>query len=529
MGDRFRTGRHAGALVPLFSIPSSTSWGIGEIPDIPKFARWLADAGLDFMQLLPVNEMADGQNSPYSALTAMAIDPVFIAINQLAEFVEDGGEAALSADERAQLASARAAATVDYAAVRTLKTRVLRDAFARFEERDWTGGSARAQAFADFTERSSWWLDDYATFRALRAENHGRYWIEWEPGVRLRDPGALDAARTRLERPILYYMWLQWIAWDQWDRARRDCGDIGLFGDFPFVVSGDSADVWARQHEFRVDASVGVPPDAFSETGQDWGLPVYRWDVIAAGGDEWIRHRARRCADMFDGFRIDHLVGFYRTYFRERDGRAFFVPPDEPSQLAQGERIMSRFAETGARLIAEDLGTVPDFVRESLARLRVPGMKVLRWERRWNDEGQPFRDPAEYPRVSVATTGTHDTETLAEWWDAGDSRERRCAWDIPALRHADVSVDEPFSPKVRDALLAALFSSASDLVLVPIQDVFGWRDRVNTPALVSDVNWSWRLPWLLDDMIQRPEARERAAFMRSLVQRHARASLIPDH
>ena len=516
----FFAGRHAGALVPLFSIPSATSWGIGEILDLPKLARWLETAGLGFVQLLPVNEMSEGQNSPYSALSAMAIDPVFLTMNQLPEFVEAGGERSLTDDDREQLAAARAASSVDYNRVRGLKNRALRNAFSRFADRDLDGGSARADAFATYADTCRSWLDDYALFRALHDAHQARYWLEWEPPLAHRDPSALEAARDRLDRDILYYKWLQWVAWEQWQRARRECGAIGVFGDFPFVVSGHSADVWARQHEFRLDASAGVPPDAFSETGQDWGLPVYRWDVVQQSGDAWIRQRAERCAAMFDGFRIDHLVGFYRTYFRERDGRAAFTPPDEGAQLAQGERVLGRFAATGARLIAEDLGTVPDFVRASMARLGLPGMKVMRWEREWSADGQPFRDPADYPRASVATTGTHDTETNAEWWDSGDTHERRCADDIAALREAGISPDEPFSPGVRDGLLAAIFSAASDLVLVPMQDIFGWRDRVNVPAVVSNSNWSWRLPWTLEEMMQRPEAQERATFVRSLVQRH---------
>jgi 4-alpha-glucanotransferase len=519
---RFATGRHAGLLVPLFSIPSRRSWGIGEIADLPAFARWLDASGLDCVQLLPVNEMADGQNSPYSALSAMAIDPVFIALEEVPEFAEAGGEAALSDEEKRLLEEARGAPSVDYGAVRTLKFRALRDAFALFDTREWRAGSERAAAFSRFLDAERWWVDDYTLFRALHAERDGRAWTEWENGVRERDPVAVEETRTRLARDIRYYAWVQWTANEQWRRARRECGAVGIFGDFPFAVSGDSADVWSRQHEFRVDASVGVPPDAFSETGQDWGLPAYRWDVIEAGGDEWLRQRARRCADLYDGFRIDHLVGFYRTFMRERDGRAHFVPPDEPSQLAQGERVMAHLAEPGARLLAEDLGTVPDFVRASLARLGLPGLKVLRWEREWNVDGQPFRDPACYPALSVAASGTHDTEPNAEWWDAADSRERRCADDIPALRAAGCSPDEPFSPKIRDALLEALFGAGSDLLLLPVQDVFGWRDRINTPALVNDVNWTFRLPWPIEDLLTRPEALERSAFLHALARAHAR-------
>jgi 4-alpha-glucanotransferase len=474
------------------------------------------------VQILPVNEMAEGQNSPYSALTAMAIDPIFIAVQDLEEFRWMGGEPSLAADERERLDAARRSPSIDYANVRPLKLRVLREAFDRFLQRDWRGGSARGAAFHAFAERERWWVDDYALFRALHDAHGKRAWLDWLPALARREPAALDEARRRLGSAILYYMWVQWVADEQWQQARRSCAPVGIFGDFPFVVGTDSADVWARQHEFRIDVSVGVPPDAFSDTGQDWGLPAYRWDVVAAGGDEWIRQRAVRCAELFDGFRIDHLVGFYRTYMRERDGSARFEPPDQRAQLAQGERVMARFAESGARLIAEDLGTVPDFVRQSLARLRLPGMKVLRWERHWKSDGQPFRDPANYPADSVATSGTHDTETVADWWDAADADERRRVCDIPALCEAACSPDEPFSPRLRDAMLSALYSSGSDLLILPVQDIFGWRERVNTPALVSDSNWTWRLPFQLDAIDGLPEARERAAFLRGLAEKHGR-------
>src|SRR5262245_8162774 len=149
-GGRFANGRHAGAIVPLFSIPSRRSWGIGEIPDLPRFARWLTAAGLDIVQLLPVNEMADGQSSPYSALSAMAIDPIYIAIGDVEEFLEAGGEASLADDQRAQLERARNAAAVDYRTVRALKSAVLRAAFERFDCHQWATGSDRAAEFREF-------------------------------------------------------------------------------------------------------------------------------------------------------------------------------------------------------------------------------------------------------------------------------------------------------------------------------------------------------------------------------------------
>ena len=511
-------GRRAGALVPLFSMPSRESWGIGEIADLPILARWLHDAALSVVQLLPVNEMGDNQTSPYSALSAMAIDPIYIALRDVPEFYDWGGEAKLTDEELDHLTAARASTTVDYPTVRALKQRALRGSFDAFFEREWQPGSARAQGLRAYMEREGWWLDDYALFRALHAENRGRYWIEWPAGIRDRRPEALAQARVRREREILYYTWLQMVADEQWEHARNECEDLGvaILGDFPFMVGGDSADVWSRQQEFRLDASVGVPPDAFSETGQDWGLPVYRWEVLESNGYEWLRMRARRCAELFDGFRVDHLVGFYRTYVRENDDRTALVPPDEPAQLAQGERLMPLLRESGAAIIAEDLGVVPDFVRESLASMQIPGMKVMRWERDWESEEKPFKDPSSYPEVSVAISGTHDTETLREWWEKAEELERCRAVELPPLAEAAVLPDETYSDRLRDALLTSLYGAGSDLLLMPLQDIFGWCERINTPAVVSKENWSWRLPWPVDMMRDESDAMERAEFLERL-------------
>ncbi len=409
-----------------------------------------------------------------------------------------------------------------YEHVRAAKREALDLAFGRFVADEWRHRTWRAASLAAFVARERWWLDDYTLYRALHAQHAGCHWLEWHPSLRDRRPAALAEARARFENEILYYAWLQWIADDQWRRAHREAG-VAILGDFPFMVSGDSADVWARQDEFRVDASVGVPPDAFSETGQDWGLPVYRWEAHAASDFEWLRRRARRCAELFDGFRVDHLVGFYRTFVRERGGATYFVPPEESEQLAQGERILGILRASGAAIVAEDLGTVPDFVRGSLTHLGVPGLKVMRWERDWQVEGQPFRDPGAYPAASVAISGTHDTETMAEWWDNADRTERACVAVLTRLRERGVTAADRFSPRLRDALIECLYHSGSNLLLLPVQDIFGWRDRINTPAVVNDDNWSWRLPWLVDAMQQQPEAIERARFLADLARASGRA------
>jgi 4-alpha-glucanotransferase len=331
-----------------------------------------------------------------------------------------------------------------------------------------------------------------------------------------------------LARDILFHQYLQWLADLQWQAARTAasaCG-VSLFGDLPFMVDGDSADVWARQAHFNLDVTVGAPPDAFSADGQDWGMPACRWDVMAADGFGWLRDRARRSADLYDGYRIDHLVGFYRTYARPRHGGApFFTPSTEHEQVSLGEQVLRVFGESGVAIVAEDLGTVPDYVRASLARLDVPGFRVLRWERHWHVKGQPYRDPSEYPAVSVATSGTHDTEPLVTWWERASDDERQAVSDLPTIRQltgGDGLVGRPYIPTVRDALLEALFVSGSCLVMNVMQDVFGWADRINEPSTVNEINWTFRLPWPSDRLGDVPEAGERQAKLREWSEKYSR-------
>jgi len=507
-------GRSAGLVVPLFSLHSSRSAGIGEIGDLAPLGAWMRRAGLQALQLLPVGTLPDGETSPYSALSAMAIDPVYVSLSDVADFQALGGEVRLPLADQIALRSTRTASLVQYAAVRQAKQSALRLAFSLFWDVDWVRTTARAGAFAAFVSWEDWWLEDYAVYSALRERYGDRPWTEWPAPLRGRNPAALEAARRELEQEVLFHQYVQWIADAQWEGAREQLGEIRLFGDFPFMVSTDSADVWANQQVFRFDRTAGTPPDAFSATGQDWGLPVYRWDVMAEQDNRWLRQRARRMARLYDGYRVDHLVGFFRTYSRLL-GQIVgaFDPDDEAEQRRQGERILQLFIATGAQVTAEDLGLIPDFVRASLARLQVPGYKVLRWERDWQRPGQPWVAPTTFPAVSVATTSVHDIEPLALWWNMIDDRERAMmlgALGLPRLPAAD------FRPTIRDRLLDQAYRAGSDLLLLPIQDVFGWPDRVNTPATVGDQNWTWKLPMSVEALSTDPEALERADALHKL-------------
>jgi 4-alpha-glucanotransferase len=493
--------RRAGVLLPLFSLRSPRDWGVGDLGDLEPFCRWLASAGHGVLQLLPIAEMGPYETSPYGALTAFALDPLYLDLDAVEDFAAAGGVGALSPGARLALDAARGAPGIAYAHVRHAKNEALAAGFAHYEATEAATGSAREAAFAAFVEAERWWLESYMLFRAL-ADLHGHQpWTTWEPAARAADQAALDALRPTLARACRYHAWVQWLLADQWTAARRAAAAAGvrLHGDMPFMVSHQSADVWARQREFRLDATIGAPPDAFSQDGQDWGLPVMRWEVMAENGYAWWRGRCRRAAALLDGIRLDHVIGYYRVYERPFDGTPVFHPADEGAQIVLGERLLAVGREAGEslELIGEDLGSVPDFVRQSLRRLQVPGFRVLRWEHDWGT----FRDPRCYPELSVATTGTHDTSSLATWWEDELEPDTRAALAAVPVFAALREHGDRLTPAVQEVLLRGLYAAASQLVVVPFMDTYGGRERINVPSTVADSNWTYRMPWTVDELL----------------------------
>lgn len=500
--------RHAAVLVPLFSLRTPSGWGVGEIPDLARFAGWARAAGFARVQLLPVCEVCAGDTSPYATASAFALEPAYLALDDCEDVAAAGGRAGLPPEDRAALDELVAAPRVAWARVRALKARALRRAFAAFVEKEWRTQSRRAQELARFRAEHAAWAIDHGLFSALHGR-HAQPWWEWPAEIAARVPGALAAARVELAGEALYAAFVQWQLDAQWRAARGAARALGVdfMGDLPFQVAGDSADAWARPREFRRDLRAGTPPDAFSADGQDWGLPVYDWDVIGRTAHAWMRARAARAASLFGGFRVDHVIGLYRSYYRRADGGgAGFLPADEAAQLENGEALMRIFVAAG-EVAAEDLGTVPDYLRRSLARLGLPGYKVLRWEK----DGGEFRDPGAWPVRSVATTGNHDVETLADWYDGLPAEERAALLRLPGLEALRASGDAAgrFSDAARDELLHLIYAAPSAQASIPLQDALGTRERVNVPGTVADTNWTWRMARTVDDLLADRAAIER--------------------
>jgi len=333
----------------------------------------------------------------------------------------------------------------------------------------------------------------------------------------------IHRARETLATPILEHNYLQWIAHLQWAQARAACIAVGvqLMGDLPFIVCGESADVWSRSWQFRRDVSLGAPPDAFSPDGQDWGLPAYDWRAMEEDDLKWLRARTRHAAQMYDRFRLDHVVGYFRMFIRKAGERGYFDPDGDSAQRAHGERVLRAIIDEaaraggghggGAQVIAEDLGVIPPFVRETLRDLAAPGYKVLPWEKDDGPNGGTFRDPGTFSPTSVATWSTHDTAPLTAWWDEFTGVEKEQLEALAGIGKGASEDDRVF------ALLGLLFRSGSSLTLTLAQELLGERARINTPGTVGEANWTYRLPKPIEDLEGDERVKARLERIRVLV------------
>jgi 4-alpha-glucanotransferase len=516
MNQRPKIARIAGVMMPLFSMRTRTDAGIGDIAALRTMVDLAAAMGHRGILLLPVDETTPGEASPYSALSLFAIDPIYIGLEGLTGVTPDAVAGVRRALEHV--------APSERVTIRAARLELL-EAAARY----FTAHGDERAAVDDFAARNRGWLDDYALFRALKDRFNFAAWEQWPDELRRREPGAIDRARAELAGPIGKYVYWQFLAHRQWAevRAYTRVRHVLLGGDLAFSPGRDSAEVWTNQELFDLERTVGAPPDGFNPHGQHWGLPAPRWERIRAGGFALLRQRTRYARELYDFIRVDHVVGLYRTFSfglaPKTDGS--FWPAAKPEQRAQGEAALGAILDEAGQMIvvAEDLGLIPPFVRVSLSALGVAGYKVMRWEKvHEGTSAEALLSPADYPELSLATTGTHDTDTLAEWWEEAPADERARVLRVLALAPSAEGGAEVAFDKVRDAMLAALYAAPSRLVIIPIQDLFGWRERINLPGTVGPDNWSWRLPLAIEDMTNDPTLAARLAQLRAMIMRTGR-------
>ncbi len=467
--------RASGILLHPSSLPSRG--GIGDFgPAAYDFLDFLFASRQSLWQILPLGPIGYG-NSPYSSISAFAGNPLLVSLERLAAagWIDPGRLAVLP----------ETASAVDYDHVRATKLPLLREAARNFLAN--VSGHARSR-YDRFCADNSWWLDDYALFVNLRDHFKMQLWNEWPEGLCRREPGAMDKARRDFADETAVSKVIQFAFWEQWralHHAARERG-IRIIGDVAIFVSFDSADVWTHPELFkltgRLDPEVvaGVPPDAFSATGQRWGNPVYRWDVLKQRGYDWWIRRMQWALETCDLVRLDHFRGF-EAYWE--------IPASEPTAV-NGSWVRGpnfeffealRHALGGFPFIAEDLGMITPEVHDLRLRMNVPGMKVLQFG--FGNPGAHIYLPHRCEPNSVMYTGTHDNDTTLGWFNCIQGDERR---------FADTYVgDDPMGKHW--AFIRAAMTSPSRLSIIPLQDVLGLASdcRMNIPSQ-SNGNWCWR-------------------------------------
>jgi 4-alpha-glucanotransferase len=488
--------RSSGILMHVSSLPSTH--GIGDLgPAAYRFVDFLASCRQSWWQMLPVSPVGR-ENSPYDSPSAFAGNPMFISLEKLAArrlLTQNDISAPGNLPKR----------KVDYSRVTQYKLPRLIKAFDNFERQKSSGDYLR---FEEYCTANGAWLVNHGIFSALKQLNGGAPWTEWDEEIRTRRPSALTKVKRQLRMQIRYHMFLQYEFSRQWTELRRYCAkkQVGLIGDIPFYVAHDSADVWANKEIFRLDRHgrpthvAGVPPDYFSETGQLWGNPLYRWNVLRRRGYYWWIDRLRVTFSRFDVSRLDHFTGFQRYWevpanaHTSRRGRWVKGPRDHFFETA--------FRRLGHReVIAEDLGVVTSDVKQLRDRLGLPGIRVLQFAF-GNDPDAMSHRPHHYPRDCIVYTGTHDNDTTLGWYtDRGSAASTRSRLDIEkelgyALRYLNSNGEQISWDMIRLAMM-----SVASVAITPVQDILGLGSeaRMNIPGKAKG-NWEWRLT---DDALSR--------------------------
>lgn len=465
--------RRAGILMHISSLPSP--YGIGTLgAEAYKFVDFLKRAGQSWWQVLPVCPTSYG-DSPYQSNSAFAGNPYFIDLDILCE------EGLLAKSEIENYFFGDNPLAIDYKRLFDFRFPALRKAFARFE---------RTDEYYRFVEENRFWLADYALFMAIKEHNHFQCWLHWDEDIRFCRPEAVEHYRSMLSRSVDFYMFVQYEFYKQWGALKKYANDngIGIIGDMPIYVALDSAEVWKNPEFFELDENklpkrvAGCPPDAFSETGQLWGNPLYNWEFMRARGYDWWIKRIRMSFKLYDKVRIDHFRGFESYYAIPYEREDAMVGSWEKGPGMELFEAVKR--ELGdVDIIAEDLGYLTEDVHRLLADSGYPGMKVLQFA--FNPYEDNFYLPHNYKPNCVAYTGTHDNDTMTGWYTQTSGDERKFVNDyLGVKRKVDVAY----------AAIRVLMASVAELVVIPMQDYLGQGSeaRMNVPSTVGG-NWLYRI------------------------------------
>lgn len=469
--------RRNGMLLPIASLPSP--YGIGGFSkEAYEFIDLLEETGQKLWQILPLGPTSYG-DSPYQSFSTFAGNPYFIDLDTLAEkgwLTKEACEASDYGDNESY---------IDYGRIYNSRFVLLKQAFLNSDV-------LSDEKFTEFCKANQHWLPDYALYMALKNQNDGKSWIEWEEEIRLRKPEAVEYYKKELEEECNFYEFLQYEFHEQWTKVKEYAHEKGIqiVGDVPIYVAFDSADTWANPELFQLDEKnlplgvAGCPPDAFSATGQLWGNPLYNWAYHKKTGYDWWLKRIAYCFDLYDIVRIDHFRGFDEYYsIPYGDETAVNGHWEKGPGMDLFDTVKEKLGELD--IIAEDLGFLTESVFQLLKDSGYPGMKVLQFAFDPSEDSDYLT--YKYQRNCVVYTGTHDNDTTAGWFEKLSDGDREVA-----LRY----MNSFYTPKEEQHwdLIALAMRSTADTCIIPVQDFLGLGSeaRINMPSTLGD-NWKWRM------------------------------------
>ena len=464
-------------LLPIASLPSP--YGIGGFSkEAYEFIDLLEETGQKLWQILPLGPTSYG-DSPYQSFSTFAGNPYFIDLDTLAEkgwLTKEACEASDYGDNESY---------IDYGRIYNSRFVLLKQAFLNSD-------ILSDEKFTEFCKANQHWLPDYALYMALKNQNDGKSWIEWEEEIRLRKPEAVEYYKKELEEECNFYEFLQYEFHEQWTKVKEYAHEKGIqiVGDVPIYVAFDSADTWANPELFQLDEKnlplgvAGCPPDAFSATGQLWGNPLYNWAYHKKTGYDWWLKRIAYCFDLYDIVRIDHFRGFDEYYsIPYGDETAVNGHWEKGPGMDLFNTVKEKLGELD--IIAEDLGFLTESVFQLLKDSGYPGMKVLQFAFDPSEDSDYLT--YKYQRNCVVYTGTHDNDTTAGWFEKLSDGDKEVA-----LRY----MNSFYTPKEEQHwdLIALAMRSTADTCIIPVQDFLGLGSeaRINMPSTLGD-NWKWRM------------------------------------
>ncbi|WP_348664003.1 4-alpha-glucanotransferase [Chlamydia vaughanii] len=485
-----------GIAVPLFSLHTQNSCGIGEYLDLIPMISWCQKHGFQIIQILPINDSGE-DSSPYNSISSVALNPLYLSLSQL-PYAKAIPYANAKIRTMQQLCKQP---YVHYPQVKAAKWEFLRDYYQYAVQ----AGALKDEDFQIFCEKEQYWLRPYTVFRSIKHHLKGAPVNNWPKAY--TDIKNFPDFEKQFKDENSFFAYVQFLCFQQMSQVKAfaDNHRVFLKGDLPILISKDSCDVWYYRRFFSSAGSAGAPPDIYNTEGQNWHLPIYNMDTLAQDNYTWWKSRLRYAENFYSIYRLDHIIGFFRLWVWDSSGNGKFIPERSEDYLKQGTNILTHILKASRMLpIGEDLGSVPSDVKQTLSKLGICGTRIPRWERNWEGDGS-FIPLDQYSPLSVTSLSTHDSDTLALWWRHSPKEAQQFAkflgiFFTPALAEEDqkhiLKLSHQTSSIFHINLINDYLALCPDLVSKNLQ-----YERINIPGTVSKNNWVYRVKPSVEEML----------------------------